>query len=89
MVEFGGRLFQAVLGHVSRSISKVLVGDVSHCFGHDAKGQRRLRLSHGAGKRDGDQLGLAFVLGQDDGQAEAVGRIEEHAVEPVLDVMLG
>jgi hypothetical protein len=40
------------------------VGDVANGFGHDAEGWRRLDPTHGAGERNGNELGFSFVFGQ-------------------------
>ena len=84
-----GWLFQAVSCEFPGSGREVLVRDVCYCFGHDAEGRRRLGPSHRARHGDGDELRFPFVLGQDDGQAWAVGRLEEHAVEPIFDIVFG
>lgn len=74
---------------LSRALSEVAVGEVGDCFGHDAECRRGLPPAHRARHRDGHELRFSFVLGEDDGEARTVGGLEEHAVEPVLDVVLG
>ena len=64
-------------------------GHVGGGFGHGAERRGRLDPAHGAGHRDCDQGFLALVTGSNQRETHAVARVQEHAVEAVLDVVLG
>ena len=65
------------------------VGEVSYRFGHGAEARRGLRPTHGTRHRDGHELVFVGIAREDDGEARGVRSAQEHAVESVLDVVLG
>ena len=64
-----------------------MVSIICDAFRHAAERGRGFRPPHGGGHRDGNELGLTVVLGQDDCKARTVSGVEEEVVEAILDIM--